>query len=96
MCDNLRFADDIVIASENLEELQTMLEQLNVESKAVGPEMNRLKTQVMFNNHIDENNQNIMIDGFQLNLVTLYTYLGQLVSTYSNTEHKVKGRIGFC
>ena len=58
MCDNLRFADDIVIASENLEELQTMLEQLNVESKAVGLEINLSKIQVMFN-IIDENDQRI-------------------------------------
>ena len=51
-----------------------MLEQLNVESKAVGLEMNLSKTQVMFNNNIDENDQNIRIDGFQLKVVTSYTY----------------------
>ena len=32
--------NDIVLASEDLEELQTMLEQLNVESIAVGLEIN--------------------------------------------------------
>ena len=43
-----------------------MLEQLNAESKVVGLEMNLSMTQVMFNNHIEENEQNITIDGFQL------------------------------
>ena len=71
---NLKFVDDIVLAPEYTEELQTMLEQLNVESKAVGLEMNLSKTQVMFNNNIDENDQNIRIDGFQLKVVTSYTY----------------------
>ena len=50
---SLRLADDIVLASDQ-RELQTMLEQLNVESKAVCLEISLLKTQVMFNNHIDE------------------------------------------
>ena len=61
---NLRFADDIVIALEDPEELQTMLEQLNVKNKAVCREIYLSKIQIMFNNHIDENDQNIMIDGF--------------------------------
>ena len=55
---NLKFVDDIVLAPEYTEELQTMLEQLNVESKAVGLEINLSKIQVMFN-IIDENDQRI-------------------------------------
>ena len=61
---NLRFADDIYTNLRSPEELQTMLEQLNIESKAVGLEINLSKTQAMFNNHIDENDQNITIDKF--------------------------------
>ena len=71
---NLRFVDEIVIASEDPEELQTMLK------------MNLSMIQVMFNNHIDENDQNILVDGFQLKVVTSYTYLGQLVSTDSSKD----------
>ena len=40
MFNSLRFASDILLTSEDPEELQTMLEQLNVESKAVGLETN--------------------------------------------------------
>ena len=43
--------------------------------------MNLSKTHVMFHNHIDENDQNVMIDGFKLKMVTSYTYIGQLVSS---------------
>ena len=54
MFNNLWFADDILLASEDPKELQIMLEQLTVERKAVGPENNLSKTQVMFNNHHDQ------------------------------------------
>ena len=90
MFNNLRFADDILLASEDSKELQTMLEQLNVESKAVGLEMNLSKTQVMFNNHIDKNDQKITIVEFQLKVVTSYTYLHQIASTNSSKEHEIK------
>ena len=63
-----------------------MLEQLNVESIAVGLEMNLSKIQVMFNNRKNENDQNITIDGTQLKLVALYSYLSQLVFTDSSRE----------
>ena len=36
MFNNLSFVGEILLASEDPEELQTMLEQLNIESKAVG------------------------------------------------------------
>ena len=38
----------------------------------------------MFNYHIDGNDQNIMIDGFELKVVTSYMYLSQLASTDSS------------
>ena len=47
---NLRFADDIYTNLRSPEELQTMLEQLNAESKSIDLEMNLSKTQLMFNN----------------------------------------------
>ena len=90
MLKNLRFAGDIRLASEDPEEFQTIVDQLNVKNKAAGLEINLSITQVMFNNYIDENNQNIMIDRFQLKVVTSYMYLGQLVSMDFSKEHEVK------
>ena len=89
MLNNLRFADDIVLVSEDPGELQEMLEQLNTESKAVGLKMNLSKTQVMFNDLIEEENQKIKIDGATLKAVKSYTYRGQLVSMDSNKEIEV-------
>ena len=64
-----------------------MLEHFNDENKAVGLEMNLSKTQVMVNNHIDDNDQIITINGFQLKVVTSYTYLDK--------EYEAKRRISF-
>ena len=90
---NLRFADDIVLASEDPEELQAMLNKLNEESKAIGLEMNLSKTQVMFNELIDEEDQTIQVDGETLKVVSSYTYLGQLVTTHPSKESEIKRRI---
>ena len=50
---HLRFADDIVLVSHEPKELQTMLKELNSESKAVALEINLKKTLVVFNEQID-------------------------------------------
>ena len=78
----------MTLYSEDPKELETMLQQLtNVESIAVDLEMNLSKTQIIFNNYIDENDQIITINGFQLKVVTSYMYLGQLVFIDSNKEY---------
>ena len=46
---NLRLADDIVLALEDPEELQTMLQKLNAENKAVAQEMTRTSQSIDFN-----------------------------------------------
>ncbi|WP_419894575.1 reverse transcriptase domain-containing protein, partial [Proteus faecis] len=49
---HLRFADDIVVMAESLEDLSTMLESLNRVSQQVGLKMNMDKTKVMSNAHV--------------------------------------------
>ncbi|KAL0882361.1 hypothetical protein ABMA27_000862 [Loxostege sticticalis] len=46
---HLRFADDIVLMAESLQDLQKMLHSLNAASMSVGLRMNLDKTKVMFN-----------------------------------------------
>ena len=70
-----RFADDTVLVSHDPKELQTMLEKLNRESKAVGLEMNQKKAQVMFNEQIDGEPE-VIIDKTPLKIVNSYIYLG--------------------
>lgn len=46
---HLRFADDIILFSENPDDLETMLQQLSNESAKVGLSMNTSKTKAMTN-----------------------------------------------
>ena len=47
-----RFADDIVIVVESLEQLGEMLHSLNGASRCIGLSMNLDKTKIMFNENV--------------------------------------------
>lgn len=64
---HLRFADDIVIMAESLQDLQKMLSSLNAASRRVGLGMNLDKTKVMFNEHIIP--EPISVEGVVLEVV---------------------------
>jgi len=49
---HLRFADDIVLISDNTNDLQARLQELNNSSKISGMKINMSKTKVMFNKQI--------------------------------------------
>lgn len=46
---HLRFADDIVLMAASIEEIETMLLELNEESQKIGLRMNMSKTKIMTN-----------------------------------------------
>ena len=48
---HLHFADDIVLITNNAEELEEMLNELNNESNNIGLRNNMKKTKVMFNSY---------------------------------------------
>ncbi|KAL3271590.1 hypothetical protein HHI36_022065 [Cryptolaemus montrouzieri] len=75
---HLRFADDIVLISSNVQELQDMILDLNNHSKNVGLEMNISKMKIMTNKN---NNPVIHVEGQQLENVENYIYLGQKLTT---------------
>jgi hypothetical protein len=68
---HLRFADDIVLFSSDINELQAMLRQLNRMSEAVGLQMNLNKTKVM-----TESDEDVIVNGQRLEKVSHYIYLG--------------------
>ena len=70
---HLRFADDIVLVSNNAEHLQELLNDLNRESLKVGLKMHKGKTRIMFN---DKAKQRIIrVDNKTLEVVEEYNYL---------------------
>ena len=72
---HLRFADDIAIMAETLQELQQMLNDLADSSVRIGLRMNFDKTKVMFNEHVLP--EPVAVHGAVLEVVQKYVYLGQ-------------------
>jgi hypothetical protein len=72
---HLRFADDIVIMAETLQDLQLMLNDLADSSARIVLRMNLDKTKVMFNEHVLP--EPIAICGAVLEVVQKYVYFGQ-------------------
>jgi hypothetical protein len=88
---NLRFADGIVLISTNSLELETMINQLNEESKKLGMKMNMKKTKVMFNKFTRQ--AEVQVNGISIEKVDEYVYLGQLVTMQSDKTDEIKRRI---
>ena len=86
---NLRFADDIVLFASSARELQGMIDDLNTQSKSVGLTMNSTKTKVMTNTQ----EITIQVDGTDLQYISEYVYLGQLVAFKQNMDKEIKRRI---
>ncbi|EYC12684.1 hypothetical protein Y032_0046g1361 [Ancylostoma ceylanicum] len=84
----LRFADDIVLISDNTPEMNQLLNELNEAGKAIGLEMNMKKTQMMANQWCDDGE--VQLDGITLKKVDSYVYLGREV----NMTNELKGEIG--
>nr|ADI61810.1 endonuclease-reverse transcriptase [Bombyx mori] len=89
---HLRFADDIVIMAESLQDLQEMVHSLNAASQRVGLGMNLDKTKVMFNGNVIP--RPIDVGGTPLEVVQEYIYLGQTLQLgRNNFEKEVTRRI---
>ena len=81
---NLRFADDIVILAKNRNELEIMAEDLRRESAKVGLSMNLSKTKIITN---IENFEYIKLEGREVEVVSEYKYLGQVMSFENRTKN---------
>jgi hypothetical protein len=88
---NLRFADDIVLMSNDVAEMQEMLNELNQQSMELGLSMNMKKTKVMFNEYTAQHE--VKVNNHAVEHVQEYTYLGQLVSMSTDKTDEIKRRI---
>jgi hypothetical protein len=79
---HLRFADDIVIMAETLQDLQLMLNDLADSSVGIGLRLNLDKTKVMLNKHVLP--EPLAIGGAVLEVVQKYMYLGQTLQLGKN------------
>ncbi|CAG4999976.1 unnamed protein product [Parnassius apollo] len=91
---HLRFADDIVLMAESLQDLSTMLNDLNGVSQRIGLKikMNMDKTKIVFNIHVTP--MPVVVGSTMLEVVDEYVYLGQIVLLgKSNFDREVNRRI---
>ncbi|PIO66534.1 hypothetical protein TELCIR_11751 [Teladorsagia circumcincta] len=89
---NLRFADDVVLISSNTTEMEEMINELNVEGRKIGLEMNMSKTQMMVNQWSDTGE--IKLAGKALQRVESYIYLGRELNMTNNIIPEIHRRTG--
>jgi hypothetical protein len=90
---NLRFADDIDLVTENMEDLQRITTNIDLQSKRFGLNINTEKTKVMSIGKEHEDLQ-ITVGGNQLEQVPEFVYLGAVISEDGSCEADIKRRIG--
>ena len=91
---HLRFADNIIIFGNNIEELQEMLHKLNQASLKVGLSMNLKKTKGTYNELDRDVDKPTTIESNEIEEVDHYIYLGQCISMDSaSKEQEIKRRI---
>ena len=87
---HLRFADDLVLLSENSEEIEHMICALQQASRQAGLEINFSKTKAMTN----ASKKQINVNNIPLEYVDSYIYLGKQVSfDNQSNEQEIERRI---
>ena len=91
---NLRYADDTVLISENEKDLQQLLNIVESKSKEKGLELNSKKTEVMVISRKEEPPLiNITINGIELKQRDHFKYLGALISSDGRNNTEIFARI---
>lgn len=90
---HLRFADDLILFSEDARTLEIMLQQLCDESAKAGLTMNLTKTKIMTNAQQTGTNDLISVNNENIEYVKEYIYLGQLISTDDCMKKEIERRI---
>ena len=91
---NLRYADDTAITAENENELQILAKRVNKEGKDFGMKMNIKKTKTMVVSRKSEIPKvKIHLDGQEVEQVSKFVYLGELITENGKSEEEIRRRI---
>ena len=83
---NLRYAYDTTLLSENEEELKSLLMNVKVESEKAGLKLNILKTKIMTSGPITS----WKIEGEKVETVTNFILFGSKITADSDCSHEIK------
>jgi len=86
----LAYADDIMLCSNDISEVQSMLDDLSLECRKIGLEINVGKTKWMST----AENRSLLLHGKQVEQVTSFIYLGQNLTMPRDHNCEVGRRIG--
>ena len=89
--EDLQFADDLVLLSQTITRARKMFEALQEQADRVGLKVNASRTKEM-RIRTPPNARDIMCRGKALQQVTVFTYLGSIVTTTGGTEEDVEAR----
>ena len=87
---HLRFADDITVVTNSLDDIQLKIQQLSDASAKVGLKMNLAKTKIVLNKFVEM--EDVIVDGNKIEVVEEYIYLGQLQSGNKNMFGEINRR----
>lgn len=90
---NLRFADDTVIMTDNMNDLQNVMQRLNTNCNEYGLRINLNKTKYMvITKSIIENTQ-LNVENTDIERVNAYKYLGAWITSSIDQTKEIKTRI---
>lgn len=89
---NIRYADDAAILSDNINDLQFMLDRIVQHSENYGLQINVSKTKLLVfaKTHI---NANLLINGNKVEQVNIFKYLGTIVNNQCDPKKEIRSRI---
>ena len=91
---NLRYADDTVLLTNNENDLQSLVNTVKNNSETNGLDMNVKKTKVMLISKQKGGKTTIETDDYVLEQVETFKYLGQQTTQDGKSDEEVKIRIG--
>ena len=86
---NLRYADDTTLMTENEEELKSLLMKVKEESEKAGLKLNIQKTKIMASGPITS----WQIDGETMEIVADFMFLGSQITADGDCSHEIKRRL---
>lgn len=89
----IRYADDTVILSDSIENLQTLFNKINVVGVKYGLNINSSKTKFMIVSRTEHNNLKLEHNGIPLERVSKFKYLGSFITEALDPDIEIKQRI---
>ena len=83
---NLRYADDITLMGESVEELKSLLMKVKEESEKAGLKLNIQKMKIMASSPITSR----QTDGENVETVSDFIFLGSKINVDGDCSHKIK------